>query len=150
PTLENVSYLSGKLIKIQYLGSDSPDTYGYVVKRSENGGPFVTAGFQNFTTPKGIMTFVDTVVKQTPLCYEIITEDSCLNLTFSKVFCTIYLSGQPENLSDSLKWTRFVGYGISQYEVMIYQNGSWQNLANASTDTAFFHDSLSCNVQRSY
>lgn len=150
PTMANVSYLTGKLIKIDYLGSDSLDTYGYVIKRSENGGPFVTAGFENFTKPHAPMIFVDTVLKQTPLCYQIITEDSCLNLTFSQEYCTIYLSGQPENLSDSLKWKRFSGYGIKQYEVMIYNNGSWQNLANTNTDTAYFHSPLSCNVPRSY
>src|SRR6185437_12612156 len=115
-----------------------------------NGGPFVTAGFVNFTSPHAAMVFVDTVNNQAPLRYQVITEDSCLNLTSSQVFNPIYLYGKAENLSDSLKWTNFLGYGIGRYEVMVYKNGSWQNLANTNKDTAFFHDSLSCNVPRAY
>ncbi len=150
PTLENVSYLSGNLVRLDFLGSDSLDTYGYVIKRSENGALFVTAGFVYYKSPHAPAVFVDTVAKQTPLSYQIIAEDSCLNLTNSQIFKTIYLKGLPENLSDSLKWTNFVGYGINKYEVMIYKNSAWQNLVNTIKDTTLFQDSLSCDIPRYY
>jgi fibronectin type 3 domain-containing protein len=151
PTMLNLTVLSGSRVRIDFLGADSLDTYGYGIQRSKNGGSFATAGFINFTKAHAAHVFIDTVnTLNDQLCYQVITLDSCLNATPSQVFCAIQLTGKPQNLADSLKWYRFKGYGINKYEVLIYKDTAWQNLRDVNTDSLFRHDSLSCNVPRTY
>jgi len=151
PTLENVSVISGSLVRLDFLGSDSLDTYGYSVQRSQNGGSFTTAGFVHFTSAHAAQVFVDTVnTLNDRLCYQLIGLDSCLNASPSQVMCAIQLTGAPGNLLNNLNWYNYKGYGINHYEVMIYQNGAWQNLNNSNLDTFFTHQPLSCNVPRYY
>jgi hypothetical protein len=151
PTMLNVSVLSGKLVRVDFLGADSADTYGYSIQRSSNGGTFNTAGFINFTKAHDSHVFIDTVnTLNDRLCYQVITLDSCLNATPSQVFCAIQLTGKPGNLTNFLNWYPFKGYTVNKYQVMIYKGGGWQNLAAVNADTLFEHDSLSCNVPRTY
>src|SRR6185312_4531820 len=108
PVLKNATVLNGTTTKIDFIGSDSLDTYDFVIQRSTNGN-WNTAGNILFSTPGKALTYIDSAVntQKQHLCYTIIARDSCLNATPSDTFCVIGLRGSDENLSDSLKWYPF-------------------------------------------
>ena len=153
PTMLNASIISGNVAVVDFIGADSSDTYGYSIQRSMDNGGFRNAGFVLYSGAGKHYTFYDTVnTLDKQLCYKVITLDSCLNSTESSVFCAIQLKGKNGNLSNYLNWHPFKGYALKEYDVLLYSGpGIWKKIRTiAKTDTSFFHDSLNCNVPRTY
>ena len=153
PILKNATVVNGSTTTIDFIGSDSLDTYDFVIQRSTDGN-WGTAGNILFTKPGKALTYMDNVVntQKHHLCYTIIARDSCLNATPSDTFCVIQLKGDSENLADSLKWYPFRGYGIKNYAVLLY-NGTttWDTLAKVNgNDTDYLHKPLPCDVPQTY
>ncbi|MDQ3071845.1 MAG: gliding motility-associated C-terminal domain-containing protein [Bacteroidota bacterium] len=152
PVLRNVSIVNADAVRVDFMGSDSADTYGYTILRSENGGNFSSAGFMPHITTAAAQVFYDTInATQNELCYHILTLDSCLNATGSDTFCAIQLKGTAENLANSLYWNPFKGYTIDYYSILQWNGLDYDTLANLlPADTFFLHDSINCNVPRTY
>jgi gliding motility-associated-like protein len=149
----NATVTSGISTKINFRGSDSLDTYDYVVQRSTD-GKWSTAGEVIFNGPGKQITYADTGIntQNNHYCYTVLVRDSCLNTTLTDTFCVIQLKGKPQNLADSLKWYSFKGYGIDKYLILTYNStGKWDTLAKVTgIDTQYFHQPLPCNVPVTY
>jgi gliding motility-associated-like protein len=150
-TLQNVSVLSGKSVRVDFTGADSLDIYAYAIQRGEK-GKWSTSGQILFTTPHDAYTYKDnTNTLDNQLCYVIVTLDSCLNATYSDTFCTIQLKGKGMNLSNHPEWQPFRGYSINKYYLQDYTATGWDTLAVLNgTDTSYLHSPLPCNVPVTY
>jgi len=151
--IHNATVLSGTSTRIDFTGSDSMDTYDYVVQRCIDGN-WNTAGNVLYNGPGKAITFIDKAVntQKNHLCYTVITRDSCLNAALTDTFCVIQLKGKPKNLSDSINWYAFKGYNIKNYFVLRYKGqGNWDTLSiKTGKDTGNFHAPLPCNVPVTY
>jgi len=153
PQFKNATVVNGTTTRIDFIGSDSLDTYDFVIQRATDGN-WATAGHILFTTPGKALSYLDKAVNTInhQLCYTIIARDSCLNATPSDTFCVIRLKGDSQNLGDSLNWTSFRGYGLKDYAVLRY-NGTptWDTLAKVNNDIFHYTDKpLPCDVSHIY
>jgi len=151
--ISNSTILSSTSARIDFRGSDSLDTYDYVIARSID-GVWGTAGNVLFNGPGKNLSYTDNAVntQKNHLCYTVIVRDSCLNATPTDTFCDIQLIGKAKNLSDSLKWFKYKGYGITNYFLLRYLGpNKWDTLAiETNKDTGYFHAPLPCNVPVTY
>ena len=144
--------MNGTSTKIDFIGSDSLDTYDFVIQRSTNGN-WATAGNILFTKPGKALTYIDNGVntQKQHLCYTIIARDSCLNATPSDTFCIMQLKGDSLNLADSLAWSHFKGYKIQKYDVLQLVGNKWDTLAKLNNnDTSYTQKPLPCDVPQTY
>ncbi len=153
PQFKNATVVNGTTTRIDFIGSDSLDTYDFVIQRATDGN-WATAGNILFTTPGKALSYLDKAVNTInhQLCYTIIARDSCLNATPSDTFCVIRLKGDSQNLGDSLNWTSFRGYGLKDYAILRY-NGTpkWDTLAKVNNDIFHYTDKpLPCDVSHIY
>jgi len=153
PIIKNASAINDTSARLDFKGSDSLATYKFVVQRSVNGN-WGTLGDVLFTHPGQAATYIDSNINtvKNHVCYTVIAIDSCLNSTPGDTFCLINLQGKGVQMADSLHWSPFVGYTISNYYVLRYLGpNNWDTVGIVSgSDTQYLHKPLSCNVPQTY
>ncbi len=92
--ITELAVLGAKTIQLNFISSDSPDVYTYVVQRAINN---IWGNATNFIThlhgtPSAFVDTINTTSNQ--LCYTVITLDSCLNAAESDTVCSEPLSGK--------------------------------------------------------
>jgi len=94
PIIINATALYGTSARINFVGSDSLDTYEFAIQRSID-GIWGTAGSILFTKPGDSLQFIDTGINiiKNHYCYTIIALDSCLNASSSDTICLQRLTG---------------------------------------------------------
>jgi gliding motility-associated-like protein len=151
--ISNLTVVNGHTTQLTFRGSDSLDTYAYYIQREE-GGSWGTAGQLLFSGPGSSDIYTDKAdAYDSTLSYTVITLDSCLNATMTDTFSAIQLTGKPQNLSDSIRWYPFKGYGIQTYYILTYNStkANWDTLASVTgTDTQYYHQPLQCDVSVTY
>jgi len=152
--LKNVTVYDYKTIQIDIVEQDSVSIFGYAIRRKErDSSNWVQRGFLYSAAPGNTFTFYDTADAQNRYYnYQVAVVDSCLNASNSIVFDQIQLTGQGGHLQNSLNWNKFAGYNIQRYEITeLLPSGGFVRLDTlAPTDTAWLHDSLSCNIPHTY
>jgi len=153
PILQNATVLSSSSAEINFVGSDSLSTYEFAIQRSIDGN-WGTAGTILFTKRGALLAFIDKGINtvNNNLCYTVIAIDSCLNATPSDTFCLIKLQGKGVQMSDSLYWSPFKGYELTDYAVLTYnKSGAWDTLGTVSpSDTDYFNNNVQCNQAITY
>jgi fibronectin type 3 domain-containing protein len=138
---------------IAFRGSDSSDTYGYYILRSDSGGAFNTVGFYPFFKPEDTIPLLDPVnTAASRHCYVIVTVDSCLNATLSDTFCPVFLTGKPLNQANEIEFAPFKGFKIKEYHLETWVNNQWQllKIKTKPRDTSYIDIPLACYVPRYY
>src|ERR1035441_1848466 len=81
---------------------------------------WLSIGTVLFTHPGQAATYIDSNINtvKNHICYTVIAIDSCLNSTPGDTFCLINLQGKGVQMADSLHWSPFVGYGLSNYTIL--------------------------------
>ena len=150
--LNNVSFIRDSIVKIQFTGADSLDIFSYDVMRKQGRGNFQLADRIIFDSAGGRFTVYDTLnTAKDRLCYQILTQDSCLNTVPGDTFCPAYLTGKPSQLENQLSWQPFTGYAVDSQFLMEKQGDRYDTLARlGAADSAFLHDSLVCNNAHTY
>jgi len=153
PIMQNASVLSGNSAEINFIGSDSLDTYEFAIQHSVDGN-WGTVGTILFTKPGALLAYIDNGVNtaKNNLCYTVIAIDSCLNATPSDTFCLIKLQGNGVQMSDSLYWSPFKGYGLTDYAILtLNQSGKWDTLGRVNPeDTDYFNSNVKCSQAITY
>jgi len=94
PIIQNARVLSGSSASLSFTGSDSADSYKFVIQRAVDGN-WGTAGSILFTKPADSLQFIDNNINtvKNQICYTVITLDSCLNASSSDTICLQRLTG---------------------------------------------------------
>jgi hypothetical protein len=150
--ISQATVLNDSVVQLTFAMAGAADIYGYAIQQSINGGPGTTVQFVPQGTFGTVVTIFDTVNTLTNrLCYSVLTQDSCLNVSKGDDFCVIQLEGLAENLQNTLRWRPFAGYSIQNYEVAEWDGVTWNVIATqAGNDTDFVHAPLNCNQTRQY
>jgi len=91
--ITSLAVLNSKATQLNFISSDSPDVYKYVVERAVNG---VWGTASDFITHLhgAASTYIDTVsTTSNKICYAVIALDSCLNVAESDTVCDVALTG---------------------------------------------------------
>ena len=132
------------------LTKNTVDRYEIMV--SENGGAYSLL-HTLIPDSAGLQTYLHENINTgtTQYCYQVFAVDSCSDLRSltSETHCPVLLTGKEGNRQNELVWTNYKGYSVQDYEVEIWESGQWVSLTT-TTDTAFRHDSLDCNVPQHY
>ena len=150
--LSNATVINDSVVKVTFQGADSLDIFAYDVMRKQGSGNFQLAQRILFDNPGGSYTVYDTLnTAKDRLCYQILTQDSCLNTVPSDTFCTVQLNGQPKNQANQLSWTPFRGYPVDSQYVLRASGNGYDTIARLGPeDTAFLDDPLPCGKAQTY
>ncbi len=150
--ISQATVLNDSVVQLTFTMAGASDIYGYSIQQSLNGNAATSIQFVPQGTVGTTVTIFDTInTLSNRICYSILTQDSCLNVSKSDDFCVIQLEGLAENLQNTLRWRPFAGYSIQTYEVAEWNGSAWITLATqAGTDTDFVHSPLNCNQTRHY
>ena len=148
----NATVINDSVVKVIFQGADSLDIFAYDVMQKQGSGNFKLAERIIFDSAGGRFTVYDTLnTAKDPLCYQILTQDSCLNTVPSDTFCPAYLTGKPGQLQNQLSWKPFSGYSVDSQFLLEKQGNRYDTLARlGAADSAFLHDSLVCNNAHTY
>ncbi len=89
----SLSVLNPNTTQLNFISSDSPDVYKYVVERAVNG---VWGTASDFITHLhgAASSYIDTIsTTSNKICYAVIALDSCLNVALSDTVCSVALTG---------------------------------------------------------
>ena len=150
--LSNATVISDSVVKVTFQGADSLDIFAYDVMRKQGSGNFQLAESILFDNPGGSYTVYDTLNSaKNRLCYQILTQDSCLNTVPSDTFCPVQLNGQPKNQANQLSWTPFRGYPVDSQYVLRASGNGYDTIARLGPqDTALLDDPLPCGKAQTY
>ena len=150
--LSNATVISDSVVKVTFQGADSLDIFSYDIMRKQGSGNFQLTARIIFDTSGGSFTVYDTVnTESNRLCYQILTQDSCLNTVPSDTFCPVQLNGKPKNQANQLSWTPFRGYPVDSQYVLRASGNGYDTIARLGPqDTALLDDPLPCGKAQTY
>ncbi len=125
PIIINATVLNGTSARINFVGSDSLDTYEFAIQRSVDGS-WGTAGAILFTKPGDVLQYIDSNANtlKDQICYTVITLDSCLNASSSDTICLERLTGSGLfcNTKAQLNWPAFTKPPRLPDSLLIYRS----------------------------
>ena len=150
--LSNATVINDSVVKVTFQGADSLDIFAYDVMRKQGSSNFQLAQRILFDNPGGSFTVYDTLnTAKDRLCYQILTQDSCLNTVPSDTFCPVQLNGKPKNQANQLSWTPFRGYPVDSQYVLRTSGNGYDTIARLGPqDTALLDDPLACGKAQTY
>ena len=95
--ITSLQVVNANLIQLNFISSDSPAVYQYVIQRSVN-GTWATASHFITHLHGAASSYTDTInTISNKLCYTVITFDSCLNIAMSDTICSETFNGTALN-----------------------------------------------------
>jgi hypothetical protein len=94
----------------------------------------------------GINTTADTFY------YQVYAEDTCGNNTSltRKIHAAIQLNGLAKNKANSLDWSGYIGFNVSEYVIQKWKGSQWIDYVSTHNNKQYTDTGLGCNVTQYY